>query len=75
MYILLEHDGTEERAKLAQDISYYLENNLGATCDEVVGDDSQAVGIYDGSFSKLASFNKLPTEAELNFFVALIDEE
>jgi len=69
MYILIEHDGTEEQMKTASYIKTFAEDSLGFTCEQVTGSLGEPINIYDSKLKPLGSFDSLLNEDEMaNYF-------
>ena len=56
MYILLEHAGTKEHTKSAEYLSDLIENEFGATVDQVVSDEHANFCVYNEDLEKLGEF-------------------
>ena len=70
MYLLIEHSGTVEHLKIAEDIQDFAENQYGCSCETVVGDQNE-INLYNDSLSKFASFNNSPTDEDLSWYLGL----
>ncbi len=70
MFLLIQHSGTEEHLKIAEDIQDFAEDTYGCTCETVVGLDS-SISLYDESLNKFATFDKAPKNEDLNWYLAL----
>ena len=73
MYILIEHNGTEESLKIASAIQDHVEDSRGYTCDQVVSHDPH-ISLYDSSMNLLTSFNSKPSEDDLNFYLEMVTD-
>ena len=74
MYILIEHNGTEEGLKIASVIQEHAEYERGYSCEQVVGYDSP-VTIYSESMQPIATFNSSPSAEDLNFYFNTVNED
>ncbi len=74
MYILIEHNGTEENNALARALNDVAEDNFGATCEYIVGTSSD-ISIYDEDQKELINFSGPRSEEELNYILNFILEE
>tara|TARA_Y100001937_G_C6932536_1_gene246669 strand:- start:326 stop:562 length:237 start_codon:yes stop_codon:yes gene_type:complete len=74
MYILIEHNGSEESLKIASVIQDHAEYERGYSCDQVVGHNAP-VTIYDMSMKPIATFNSAPSEQDLNFYFNTVNED
>jgi len=74
MYILIEHDGTDEHIKIAQSITDYASDTFGATCEEAVGYVDN-ITIYNDGLDKLAEFQRSPSDRDLHFYLSITNDE
>ena len=65
MYLLIEHAGTLEHLKIAENIQYFAEDNFGCSCDTVVGDEGD-INLYEEKLTKFATFKAEPSNEDLN---------
>ena len=70
MYLLIEHSGTSEHMKIAEDIQNFAEDNYGCTCESVVGL-QDSINLYDIELTKFATFQGAPKNEDLNWYLAL----
>lgn len=70
MYIVIEHSGTDEHVKEAQEITSFAEDKLGVTCETVVGEYGP-MRLYTENLQKFAEFYKKPGDHELYMYLAL----
>ena len=59
MYLLIEHSGTSDHMKVAEDIQDFAEDTFGCTCETVVGL-SDSISLYDQELNKFATFTDAP---------------
>ena len=64
MYVLIEHSGTPEHLKIAENIQDFAEDTYGYTCETVVGEEGQ-INLYSGELSKIATFTDNPSTQDL----------
>jgi hypothetical protein len=74
MYLLIEHDGTEDNNNLARALKNIAEDNFGATCEYIIGD-SPEIAIYDENQKELIKFNGPRSDADLNYIIDFIIED
>ncbi len=74
MYLLIEHDGTEENNNLARALKNIAEDNFGATCEYIIGV-SPEIAIYDEDQKELIKFNGPRSEADLDYILSYIMED
>ena len=70
MYLLIEHNGTDGHMKIAETIKEYASNEYGATCEDSVSYD-ETITLYNDDLTKIAEFDREPTEADLRFYCSL----
>ena len=73
MYLLIEHNGSEEGLKIASAIQDHAESNNGFSCDQVVSHDAK-ISLYNEGMELIASFNDSPSEEDLNFYFNMVTE-
>ena len=74
MYLLIEHAGTDEHIKTAQQIKDYAEENFGATCEDAVGY-VDSITLYNEGLDKVAEFSGEPSDRDLHFYLAITNDE
>lgn len=74
MYIILSHSGTDVTTRLAKEIADMLEDD-GNTTEQVISDESNHVTLYDGDYNVIATFDKVPDESTLRFFIDINDDK
>lgn len=74
MYLLIEHDGTEDNNDLARALKNVAEDNFGATCEYVIGN-SPEIRIYDEDQKELIKFSGPRSVADLDYILNFIIED
>lgn len=74
MYLLIEHDGTENSNNLARALKNVAEDDFGATCEYIIGN-SEGISVYDEDQKELIKFSGPRTNEELNYILNFIIEE
>ena len=74
MYLLIEHNGTQDNNDLARALKNIAEDNFGATCEYVIGT-SPEIAIYDEDQKELIKFNGPRSEADLDYILNFIIED
>ena len=74
MYLLIEHNGTNESNSLASTIKDIAEDDFGATCEFVIGD-SPDFTIYDENQKELIKFTGPRSNEDLKYILNYVVEE
>jgi len=78
MLITLEHSGSADHMKLANELQDMIENDLNGdyTVEQVIGNQhARSISVYDSDLELIAIFPKLPTLLELAFYINISDTE
>jgi len=74
MYLLIEHNGTEDNNKIAQNLKEIAEDNFGATCEFVIGNSPEVI-LYNDEQKELIRLENSCADEELNYILNFINEE
>jgi hypothetical protein len=74
MYLLIEHDGTQDNTKLASTLKDIAEDEFGATCEFVIGKEPD-ITIYNEDQKELISFSGYRSDDDLKYILNFINEE
>lgn len=74
MYILIEHNGTKESNNLANILQDIAEDDFGATCEFIIGDDPNFT-IYNEDQKELIKFTGPRSNEDLKYILNYIIEE
>lgn len=75
MYFLIEHSGTTAGLIGAEKIQQFAEDEFGATCEQVVGDSSEEILVYNEDHEVVGVFGENPTENTMRFTLAMAYDE
>ena len=74
MYLLIEHDGTKNNNDLAVALKNLAEDEFGATCEFIVGNEPD-ITVYNEDQRELISFNGYKSDDDLKYILNFINEE
>lgn len=74
MYLLIEHNGTDDSNNFVEALKHIAEDNFGATCEFIVSDVPD-VGIYNENQKELIRFSRPRSADDLNYILNFINEE
>jgi len=75
MYFTIETNGSSSQYIIAEHIKDYLESNFGYTIDYSVGLESSPISVFNDNNDLVASFDKQPDDAVLDFYFSIMDED
>lgn len=74
MYLLIEHNGTEENTKLASKLRDIAEDDFGATCEYAIGNLS-GITLYDDDQDELINFSGPRSDDDLRYILHFVMKE
>jgi len=74
MYLLIEHNGTQENNNLAVALKTIAEDEFGATCEFIIGKEPD-ITIYNEDQRELISFSGYRSDDDLKYILNFINEE
>ena len=69
MYILIEHSGLEDHLRYANKVQQYLEEEYGATVEQIVGGGAPTLTLYSDDLRKLTELSPTDDISVLSFYI------
>lgn len=69
MYILIEHNGSQDHLEFVKKIQELLEDEYGATVEQVIGHNDKTIILYSEDLEKITELSPMEDLSVLSFYI------
>lgn len=75
MYLLIEHNGSPSHVTYVKALSQHIEENFGATVEDIVGRFDEEITIYTIDLKALCQIDDRTPVEYVDYFIESLDED